>query len=149
MDARELINRVRNGDRLLELKKEELLRLESICRYQGISYDKVPSVPKPNSKEKAYLNLIEFKDEIDILRDRLLEDRKKLTSIIDTFQSSFLLYEIISLYCLQGKSIKQIAKEKHYSRGYVYKRFKEAVELIDKALQEETKGEQQSANIRV
>ena len=87
------------------------------------------------------MNLIEFKDEIEILRGRLLEDRKRLTNIIDTFQSSFLLYEIISLYCLQGKSIKQIAKEKHYSKGYVYKRFKEAVDLIDEALKEEKKGE--------
>ena len=130
MDARDLIKAMRRAERILQLKKEELVRLESAVRYQAISYDKVPSVPRPDSKEKAYLNLIELRDEVERMEAELDSMRAEIIRRIQQLPSE-LKIDIMDMYCLKGMTLSQIAQKTFYSKSHIYLRWREALDLMD------------------
>lgn len=132
MEIKELIDSVKNDYKLVELKEEELLRLENLCGVSGISYDeKASTSPNPNRQEQVYLNYIEFKEELEKFKASTIKNRITLRKLIDGLNTA-LSREVMYEYCLNNISISRLAKKYHYTRQAVYKIYNDAVEEMQK-----------------
>ena len=137
MDVIELIKKVKKGNQLIESKKEEIERLESICHGTGINYegDKVTGSTDNSRIEKAYLKYIEFKDNLKEFVEKYLEERKLLISILDMLDKAKEI-EVMYQYCLTDMSLKEVGDKLGYSKPSVHKIYKNSVKTLQEKVDE-------------
>lgn len=132
MSLRELIEIVIRENAMIEHKKNELLKLKTLCEGTGISYEeKGGSTPNPDSVERRYLNYIEYKDKLKECIYDSLHNRKKLMSIIDTLEDRKEI-NLMYMYCFEGKTISAIARKMNYTRQRMYQMLNEIIDKLEK-----------------
>lgn len=133
MEVVELIKKVRKDNRIIKYKLEELERLENLCGVSGISFEeKVQGGSNSKGKENAYLNYIEYKDELEKYILQSIGDKKKLSKIIDEKVSETKMIEVMYQYCFENKTLQQIADTLHYGKTSIYRMYRYAIEEMER-----------------
>ena len=130
MTVKEVIQFIRESDDLIQRKEEELKRLESRCGLQGVNFEPKSGVPNPNRLEKLYLDVIEFKQELELLKQSTIKERvymDKLISHLDDNTVRCVMYD----YVLSGYTPKQLASKYYYTKNYVYILIKSGIEQLE------------------
>ena len=130
MAVKEVIQFIRESDDLIQRKEEELKRLESRCGLQGVNFEPKSGVPNPNRLEKLYLDVIEFKQELELLKQSTIKERvymDKLISHLDDNTVRCVMYD----YVLSGYTPKQLASKYYYTKSYVYKLIRSGIEQLE------------------
>lgn len=135
MDITKLIVEVRRENTILMRKTEELERLRSICHVTGVNMEgeRVSGSHNNSRVEQAYLNYIEYKDEVDEYISKTKAKRKLLNDLIDTLESQQEI-EVMYKYCLANMSVQDIANTSNWSRSNVYRIYNKARNTIQESM---------------
>lgn len=135
MDITKLIVEVRKENTILIRKTEELERLLSICHVTGVNMEgeRVSGSHNNSRMEQAYLNYIEYKDELEKYIANTKAKRKKLNDLIDTLESQQAI-DVMYKYCLANMSIQEIANTNKWSRSNVYRIYNEAKKVLQERM---------------
>lgn len=132
---RDMIHAVKKDEELVAMKREELIRLETMCYCRGadLQSERVTGTRDNESGAKRIINYIEAMDDFNTFMEEVIERRNRLIKLIDGLKSVnqvIVMYE----YCLFGKSMRMIAKEMNYSEENIRKLYRLASNEIESVL---------------
>ncbi len=134
-DIKELIQAVKNENHLVELKREELVRLKRLCEVAGVNYEgeKIDGTKDNSRHEKDILNYIEYKDELAEFILQTVKKRKQLCAYIDRLKDTQSI-EVMYAYCISDLPFKKISVDMHMTNQRIYQIYSRAIEEINKNL---------------
>ena len=135
MDITKLIVEVRKENTVLMRKTEELERLLSICHVTGVNMEgeRVSGSHNNSRVEQAYLNYIEYKEEVDEYIAETKAKRKRLNDLIDTLENQQEI-DVMYKYCLANMSIQEISNVNNWSRSNVYRIYNKAKQALQERM---------------
>lgn len=121
MTAKEYLMQIRKLDTLIQIKQEELVELRTKAEVGSIRYESDGSSPTRDTgkQERAYLNLIALKEEIQEENQLYYQKRKEILNTLEKLNDS---HEISLLYkrYFEFKKWEEIANEFKYTVRQVH-----------------------------
>ena len=121
MTAKEYLMQIRKLDTLIQIKQEELVELRAKAEVGSIRYESDDSSPTRDTgkQERAYLNLIALKEEIQEETQLYYQKRKEILNTLEKLNDS---HEISLLYkrYFEFKKWEEIANEFKYTVRQVH-----------------------------
>ena len=130
METKEYLQQIGRYDRLINNKLVELAQYRSMaCSVSAVKNDeKVQSSPSHDTMDKIVSKIEQMENEIDMLVDRYIDNKRIITSQIDSM-SDEMTYQILFSRYVEQKTFEKMAIEMNYC-------YKQIIRRHGKALQE-------------
>lgn len=130
METKEYLQQIGRYDRLINNKLVELAQYRSMaCSVSAVKNDeKVQSSPSYDTMDKIVSKIEQMENEIDILVDRYIDNKRIIISQIDSM-SDEMTYQILFSRYVEQKTFEKMAIEMNYC-------YKQIIRRHGKALQE-------------
>ena len=130
METKEYLQQIGRYDRLINNKLVELAQYRSMaCSVSAVKNDeKVQSSPSHDTMDKIVSKIEQMENEIDILVDRYIDNKRIIISQIDSM-SDEMTYQILFSRYVEQKTFEKMAIEMNYC-------YKQIIRRHGKALQE-------------
>lgn len=136
MNAYDYLREIKKKDYLIDNKLAELDGLRDLITKTTavIGSEAVQSSPA-DKFGKTIAKIIDLEKEINLEIDAFVDDRRQRIKIIEQLEDP-MHYIIVFKRYVEYKSFEAIAEEIHYSRPWVSNKFYEAMEIIQKIIDE-------------
>ena len=130
METKEYLQQIGRYDRLINNKLVELAQYRSMaCSVSAVKNDeRVQSSPSHDTMDKIVSKIEQMENEIDMLVDRYIDNKRKIISQIDSM-SDEMTYQILFSRYVEQKTFEKMAIEMNYC-------YKQIIRRHGKALQE-------------
>lgn len=130
METKEYLQQIGRYDRLINNKLVELAQYRSMaCSVSAVKNDeRVQSSPSYDTMDKIVSKIEQMKNEIDMLVDRYIDNKRIIISQIDSM-SDEMTYQILFSRYVEQKTFEKMAIEMNYC-------YKQIIRRHGKALQE-------------
>ena len=130
METKEYLQQIGRYDRLINNKLVELAQYRSMaCSVSAVRNDeRVQSSPSYDTMDKIVSKIEQMENEIDILVDRYIDNKRIIISQIDSM-SDEMTYQILFSRYVEQKTFEKMAIEMNYC-------YKQIIRRHGKALQE-------------
>lgn len=130
METKEYLQQIGRYDRLINNKLVELAQYRSMaCSVSAVkNNEKVQSSPSHDTMDKIVSKIEQMENEIDMLVDRYIDNKRIITSQIDSM-SDEMTYQILFSRYVEQKTFEKMAIEMNYC-------YKQIIRRHGKALQE-------------
>lgn len=130
METKEYLQQIGRYDRLINNKLVELAQYKSMaCSVSAVKNDeRVQSSPSYDTMDKIVSKIEQMEDEIDMLVDRYIDNKRIIISQIDSM-SDEMTYQILFSRYVEQKTFEKMAIEMNYC-------YKQIIRRHGKALQE-------------
>lgn len=130
METKEYLQQIGRYDRLINNKLVELAQYRSMaCSVSAVKNDeRVQSSPSYDTMDKIVSKIEQMKNEIDMLVDRYIDNKRIIISQIDSM-SDEMTYQILFSRYVEQKTFEKMAIEMNYC-------YKQVIRRHGKALQE-------------
>lgn len=130
METKEYLQQIGRYDRLINNKLVELAQYRSMaCSVSAVRNDeRVQSSPSYDTMDKIVLKIEQMENEIDMLVDRYIDNKRIIISQIDSM-SDEMTYQILFSRYVEQKTFEKMAIEMNYC-------YKQIIRRHGKALQE-------------
>nr|DAM50538.1 MAG TPA: Protein of unknown function (DUF1492) [Caudoviricetes sp.] len=130
METKEYLQQIGRYDRLINNKLVELAQYRSMaCSVSAVKNDeRVQSSPSYDTMDKIVSKIEQMENEIDMLVDRYIDNKRIIISQIDTM-SDEMTYQILFSRYVEQKTFEKMAIEMNYC-------YKQIIRRHGKALQE-------------
>ena len=130
METKEYLQQIGRYDRLINNKLVELAQYRSMaCSVSAVkNNEKVQSSPSHDTMDKIVSKIEQMENEIDMLVDRYIDNKRIITSQIDSM-SGEMTYQILFSRYVEQKTFEKMAIEMNYC-------YKQIIRRHGKALQE-------------
>lgn len=130
METKEYLQQIGRYDRLINNKLVELAQYRSMaCSVSAVKNDeRVQSSPSYDTMDKIVSKIEQMEDEIDMLVDRYIDNKRIIISQIDSM-SDEMTYQILFSRYVEQKTFEKMAIEMNYC-------YKQIIRRHGKALQE-------------
>ena len=120
MTTKQYLNQVRNLDKRVNAKLDELSSLRALTEKVTASYSEKVQVSISDAFTSNVAKIIDLEREINVEIDRLIRLRERITKEIDNMPSNIYSALLSSRY-LEGKTWEDIAEMLHYDGRQIFR----------------------------
>ncbi len=120
MTTKQYLNQVRNLDKRINAKLDELSSLRALTEKVTASYSEKVQVSISDAFTSNVAKIIDLEREINVEIDRLIRLRERITKEIDNMPSNIYSALLSSRY-LEGKTWEDVAEMLHYDERQIFR----------------------------
>lgn len=120
MTTKQYLNQVRNLDKRVNAKLDELSSLRALTEKVTASYSEKVQASTSDTFTSNVAKIVDLEKEIDAEIDRLIRLRERITKEIDNMPSNIYSALLSSRY-LEGKTWEDVAEMLHYDERQIFR----------------------------
>ena len=120
MTTKQYLNQVRNLDKRVNAKLDELSSLRALTEKVTASYSEKVQASTSDTFTSNVAKIVDLEKEIDAEIDRLIRLRERITKEIDSMPSNTYSALLSSRY-LEGKTWEDVAEMLHYDERQIFR----------------------------